>query len=51
MFKVTDIVYATDGFEVELPTEMEAEVETEEEIADFISDKTGWLVETFRIKK
>ena len=46
--KVKDIVYDTDGYEVNLPTSMVCEVESEDEIADYISDKTGWLVESFR---
>ena len=59
--KVTDIVYPTDGQrwglndEWQLPSEMtlfiEGDVDIEdeitEEIADAISDKTGWLVESY----
>ena len=50
-YKVTNIVYATDGIKVELPTEMVVECDSHEEIADKISDNTGWLVESFRIEK
>lgn len=50
-YKVTNIVYATDGVKVDLPTELIVECDNEEEIADKISDKTGWLVESFTIEK
>ena len=50
-YKVTNIVYNTDGLKVDLPTEMVVECESEDRIADAISDKTGWLVESFNIKK
>lgn len=50
-YKVTNIVYSTDGVKVDLPTEMVVECEGEDRIADAISDKTGWLVESFRIEK
>ncbi len=43
-YKVYDIVYETDGEEVDLPTEMTVEVDDEQEIANAVSDKTGWLV-------
>ena len=52
--KVTDIVYDTDGIvstEMNLPSEMIVEVDgiidIESEIADAISDKTGWCVEAY----
>lgn len=58
--KVTDIVYDTrdicdghkwDQNELELPSEMIVEVDgiidIESEIADTISDKTGWCVEGY----
>ena len=55
---VTDIVYDTesdgviyDVTELKLPTEMEIELvgdnDVESEIADAISDRTGWCVEGF----
>lgn len=50
-YKVTNIVYDTDGVKVELPTEMVVECDSQEGIADAISDKTGWLVESFSIEK
>jgi len=58
--KVTDIVYDTrdicdghkwDQNELELPTEMilivDSSLDVESEIADAISDKTGWCVEGY----
>ena len=56
--KVTDIVYDTesdgviyDATELKLPTELEIELvgdnDIETEIADVISDLTGWCVEGF----
>jgi hypothetical protein len=56
--KVTDIVYDTesdgviyDATELKLPTELEIELvgdnDIESEIADVISDLTGWCVEGF----
>lgn len=58
--KVTDIVYDTrdicdghkwDQNELELPSEMIVEVDgiidIESEVADAISDKTGWCVEGY----
>jgi hypothetical protein len=56
--KVTDIVYDTesdgviyDVTELKLPTELEIELvgdnDIESEIADAISDKTGWCVQGF----
>lgn len=50
-YKVTNIAYATDGAKVYLPTEMIVECESKDKIADAISDKTGWLVESFSIEK
>lgn len=48
-FLAIGIIYDTDGYEVNLPTDMICEVESEDEIADYISDKTGWLVKSFAI--
>ena len=52
--KVTDIVYDTDGIvstEMNLPSEMilivDGSLDVESEIADIISDKTGWCVEGY----
>lgn len=52
--RVTDIVYDTDGIvstEMNLPTEMilivDSRLDVESEIANAISDKTGWCVEGY----
>ena len=53
--KVTNIVYDTESdgeiHDVDLPTEMTLDipnnVDIEDEIADVISDKTGWCVEGY----
>ena len=54
--KVTDIVYDTESdgeinTDLDLPTEMiidlGEDVDIEDEIADIISDKTGWCVEAY----
>lgn len=46
-FSVYNIVYETDGVDVQLPTSMVVECEDAFEIADAISDETGWLVKSF----
>ena len=47
-----EIEYDTDGKDVDLPKSMRFMVNLldidEDEIADLISDKTGWLVKTFQ---
>lgn len=49
--KVTNIIWETDGEDVELPNEMEIPSSVdEEEIADYLSDETGWLVNSFRVE-
>jgi len=52
--RVTDIVYDTDGIvstEMNLPSEMilivDSRLDVESEIANAISDKTGWCVEGY----
>jgi len=54
--KVTDIVYDTESdgavhTDLDLPTEMILEIDNdcdvEDEIADIISNKTGWCVEGY----
>lgn len=51
-YLVSGIVYDTDGEEIELPNELIVECEDEEQIADTISDMTGWLIESIgSIKK
>jgi hypothetical protein len=49
--KVTNIVYDTDGESVDLPSEMivnvDGIIDIDQEIADAISDKTGWCVGSY----
>jgi len=50
-YYVTDIIWDTDDEDVDLPTEViipQGEIEDEEEIADWLSDNYGWLVESFQ---
>ncbi len=50
-YYITDIVWDTDDEDIDLPTEVtipQGEIEDEEEIADWLSDNYGWLVESFR---
>lgn len=49
MIKVTNIVWATDGEEcLELPSAVTINSDiSEEEVADYLSDTYGWLVESF----
>lgn len=46
--KVVDIIWVTDGEEVDLPTEMEIpdhiDPDDDDAIDDYLSDKTGFLV-------
>ena len=51
--KIINIIWDTDGQPVPgLPTEMLIPDETEvNRIADYLSDKTGWLVESFEIQE
>lgn len=46
--KITDIIWETDGNDVTLPTEVEVEDNlTDEEVAEYLSDTYGYLVEAF----
>jgi hypothetical protein len=50
--KATDIKWVTDGADVNLPTEVEIPTGIEnddDEIADFLSDEYGFLVESFSL--
>lgn len=51
MIKVTNIIWATDGEEcLELPSTVTINSEiSEEDIADYLSDTYGWLVESFEV--
>jgi len=50
-YKITNIVYDTDGESVDLPSEMivnvDGIIDIDQEIADAISDKTGWCVGSY----
>ena len=46
--KVVDIIWETDGEDIDLPTEMEIpdsiDPDDDDEITDYLSDETGFLV-------
>lgn len=47
--KVCGIVYDTDGEVVDLPSELELEVDTLADVSDAISNKTGWCVSSYSV--
>lgn len=48
--KVTDIIWETDGEVVDLPSEVEVDDDMlDNEIADYLSDTYGWLVDSFSL--
>ena len=48
--KVSNIKWETDGENVDLPTEVEVDDNLEDdEVADYLSDTYGWLVESFSL--
>jgi hypothetical protein len=49
--RVTNIKWETDGYEVDnLPTEVEVDDDLSDyEIADYLSDEYGWLVDSFAL--
>ena len=48
--KVTDIKWETDGVDVELPSEVDVDDNmSDDEIADYLSDTYGWLVNGFSL--
>lgn len=48
--QVTDIKWQTDGEAVALPKEVEVDDNmSDDEIADYLSDTYGWLVESFAL--
>lgn len=48
--KVSDIIWETDGNEIDLPTEVEVEDGLDgDAIADYLSDTYGWLVIAFSV--
>ena len=47
---VSDIIWETDGKEIDLPTEVEVDDDlSDDEIADYLSDTYGWLVISFAL--
>ena len=44
-----DIDEYINGLKSTLPTEVEVEVDDEEDIADYLSDRYGWLVNSFNV--
>lgn len=57
LYKVVDISWETDGESVDLPDEVlftnraDDVAPDEEIISDFLSDKFGWLVKSFKFTK
>jgi hypothetical protein len=48
--KVSDIKWQTDGETIDLPSEVEVNDNmSDDEIADYLSDTYGWLVESFSL--
>ena len=48
--RITDIKWETDGEVVDLPNEVEVDDDMyDDEIADYLSDTYGWLVEGFAL--
>ena len=48
--RVTNIKWETDGEVVDLPTEVEVDDNlSDDEVADFLSDEYGWLVNGFSL--
>jgi hypothetical protein len=48
--KVSNIKWETDGVDVELPKEVEVDDNmSDDEIADYLSDTYGWLVDSFAV--
>lgn len=47
---VSDIIWETDGEEVDLPTEVEVDDNmSDDEITDYLSDTYGWLAISFAL--
>lgn len=58
MAKAVNIKWVTDGYDVELPDEMEIPEEfitedgiDEDDVSDWLSDETGWLHNGFEIEE
>lgn len=50
-YKITSIVWDTDEEEVDLPVEFEISAESEDALADAISDKYGWCHHSFQFEE
>lgn len=52
--KAVDIIWETDGEEIDLPTEVELpsdfDRDDEDAITDYLSDEYGWLVISYEIE-
>jgi hypothetical protein len=47
---VSDIIWETDGEEIDLPTEVEVADDLDDDgVADYLSDTYGWLVISFSL--
>ena len=50
--KAINIKWATDGEDVQLPSEIVIPSNIDEDmVTDYLSDETGWLVESFNIRQ
>lgn len=47
-FRVHSIIWDTDGEQIDLPSETTIEADDADRIADSLSDKFGWCVESFK---
>ena len=52
MRRATNIIYETDGLDVDLPHTLTIPTSVDtKEIADYISDVTGWLVRSYSLEE
>lgn len=53
--KIVDIIWETDGEDIDLPTEMEIpdsiDPDDDDAITDYLSDETGFLVLAYTIER
>ena len=50
-YNATNIEWDTDGAEVDLPTEDVVEADSADEVADVLSDKYGFCIESLEIEE
>ena len=50
-FRATDIEWDTDGEDVDLPSVDIVEADSADEVADALSDKHGFCIESLRVEK